>query len=79
MWPSETRNQVGRQGHHLYPVTRPRQLKVRMAGPGLQLPDTSLTPWPGPDLVRRTYFSRRLCNSFLISASSISESLSLLM
>lgn len=38
-----------------------------------------LTPQPRPDLFHRTYFSRRLCSSFLISASSISESLSLLM
>lgn len=72
-------DQVEWKGHCLCLVTWPQQLKGHMAGPRLQLPVASLTPWPGPDLVHRTYFSRRLCSSFLMSASSISESLSLLM
>lgn len=37
------------------------------------------SPEPPPVAALRTYFSRRLCSSFLMSASSISESLSLLM
>lgn len=43
-------------------------------------PDTTAqAPCRPATPTQRTYFSRRLCSSFLMSASSISESLSLLM
>lgn len=49
------------------------------------LPGTQPTPrahgraWASAATAHGTYFSRRLCSSFLMSASSGSESLSLLM
>lgn len=52
---------------------------------GTRTPAAQGPPTTGPALHTagcpspKTYFSRRLCSSFLMSASSISESLSLLM